>query len=270
MPHAPALPVKDKFLPGLPVRLSRMKEVIKSTRPPGHKSYSELVYLTGGAGWHCIDFVRYPVVPHTCYLIGPGQVHHWELSEIPRSYVLMVKEEFLERHPAPVPLDEVPAGLTFAPEDDVLAALWALLERESPTPRTWPPRRPPACTCCSCGSGAATPGPPRTTALPPLVQAYKQAVDAHYPRLHLVKEYAGRLHATSRYLNLLCQQALGQSASRVIAQRLAHEAKRQLLFTPNTVAQIAGALGFADPSYFSKFYRQQTGRTPGAYRQSIS
>ena len=84
MPPAPAIPVKDKFLPGLAVRLTRMKEVIKTTRPHWHKRYYELIYLTDGAGWHYIDFQRYPVAPHTCYLICPGQVHHWELSEVPR------------------------------------------------------------------------------------------------------------------------------------------------------------------------------------------
>ncbi|MEJ7659349.1 MAG: AraC family ligand binding domain-containing protein [Hymenobacter sp.] len=129
MPPAPAIPVKDKFLPGLAVRLTRMKEVIKTTRPHGHKRYYELIYLTEGAGWHYIDFQRYPVVPHTYYLICPGQVHHWELSEVPRGYVLMVKEEFLAQHPAPVALDELPATLTLAPATDG-RAVRELMERE--------------------------------------------------------------------------------------------------------------------------------------------
>ncbi len=108
LPIAPtlAIPVKDKFLPGLAVRLTRMKEVIKTTRPHGHRRYYELIYLTHGAGWHYIDFQRYPVVPHTYYLICPGQVHHWELSEVPRGYVLMVNWGML---PRPDPSPALPA-----------------------------------------------------------------------------------------------------------------------------------------------------------------
>lgn len=272
MPHPPALPLKDKFLPGLAVRLTRMKEVIKTTRPHGHKRYYELIYLTEGAGWHYIDFQRYPVAPHACYLICPGQVHHWELGAVPRGYVLMVKEEFLEQHPAPVPLDELPAGLLLTP-DDGLEALWALTEREYQQPDA--PHAPAALAAClhlllvRLWRRHPTPTT-RAGALPPLVQAYREAVDAHYPRRHLVKQYADLLHITPRYLNRQCQQALGMPASRVIARRIVREAKRQLLFSARTVAQIAADLGFNDPSYFSKFYRQQTGQAPGEYRQSIS
>ncbi|RFP64306.1 helix-turn-helix domain-containing protein [Hymenobacter lapidiphilus] len=272
MPPAPAIPVKDKFLPGLAVRLTRMKEVIKTTRPHGHKRYYELIYLTAGAGWHYIDFQRYPVVPHTYYLICPGQVHHWELSEVPRGYVLMVKEEFLEQHPAPVALDELPAALTLAPATDA-PAVWELMAREYQQPDA--PHL--AATLAAylhvllVQLWRGHPNPQgRSRPLPPLVQAYKQQVEENYPRLHLVKQYAARLGVTPRYLNMQCQQALGQTASHVIARRIVLEAKRQLLFTQQTVAQIAAALGFDDPSYFNKFYRQQTGQSPGEYRQSIS
>jgi AraC-like DNA-binding protein len=273
MPHAPTLPLKDKFLPGLSVRLSRMKEVIKTTTPHGHKSYYELIYLTEGAGWHYIDFERYPVAPHTCFLIGPGQVHHWELSDIPRGYVLMVKEEFWAQHPAPVALDELPAGLALGEAGPALATVWELLEREYQQPEA------PHATATLAAYlhvllvhlWRAHPQPTgRRAGLPPLLRAYQQCVDEQYQRLHLVKEYASRLHVTPRYLNLLCQQTLGLPANRVISRRIIAEAKRLLLFTPNTVAEIAAALGFADPSYFSKFYRHQTGQAPGEYRQAIS
>ena len=272
MTHPPALPLKDKFLPGLAVRLTRMKEVIKNTRPHGHKRYYELIYLTEGAGWHYIDFQRYPVVPHTYYLICPGQVHHWDLSEVPRGYVLMVKEEFLEQHPAPVALDELPATLALAPATDA-RAVWELMEREYQQPDA--PHVAAALAAylhlllVQLWRGRTNPQV-RSHLLPPLVQAYKQCVEENYPRQHLVKQYANQLHITPRYLNLQCQQALGQPASQVIARCLVREAKRQLLFTAKTVAQIAGDLGFADPSYFSKFYRKQTGQVPGEYRQAIS
>jgi AraC-like DNA-binding protein len=249
-----------------------MKEVIKTTRPHGHRRYYELIYLTEGAGWHYIDFQRHPVAPHTCYLICPGQVHHWELSAVPRGYVLMVKEEFLSQHPAPVPLDELPASLPLAPDEGTVA-LWELMEREYQQPDA-----PFASATLAAYLHVLLvqlwrghPNPQgRSRPLPPLVQAYQQQVEENYPRLHLVKQYAARLDVTPRYLNMQCQQALGQRASHLISRRIILESKRLLLFTSQTVAQIAAGLGFDDPSYFNKFYRQHTGQAPGAYRQSIS
>lgn len=184
----------------------------------------------------------------------------------------MVKEEFWAQHPAPVALDELPTGLALGEAGPVLTTIWELLEREYQHPDA--PHAPAALAAClhlllvHLWRGHPQPTG-RSAGLPPLVRAYKQGVDENYQHLPLVKEYARQLHVTSRYLNLLCPQALGRPVNRVISQRLIAEAKRLLLFTPNTEAEIAAALGFADPSYFSKFCRNQTGQAPGEYRQSI-
>ena len=50
---------------------------------------------------------------------------------------------------------------------------------------------------------------------------------------------------------------------------VAGEAQRLLSRTSLTGAQIATSLSFDDPSYFSRFFRRETGVTPSAYRQSM-
>ncbi len=44
------------------------------------------------------------------------------------------------------------------------------------------------------------------------------------------------------------------------------EAKRLLAHGPDSVARIAGQLGFDDPSNFSKYFQHRTGTTPAAFR----
>ena len=71
---------------------------------------------------------------------------------------------------------------------------------------------------------------------------------------------------TPARLNAACKRAVGVTAGRVIRQRLLLEAKRSLIYTSMTANEIAYDLGFADPAYFSRFFRQHTGRTPSAFR----
>jgi AraC-like DNA-binding protein len=37
----------------------------------------------------------------------------------------------------------------------------------------------------------------------------------------------------------------------------------------NTISEIAGEFGFADSSHFNKFFKQQTGANPLAYRKRM-
>ncbi|MGI4875571.1 MAG: helix-turn-helix domain-containing protein [Janthinobacterium lividum] len=46
------------------------------------------------------------------------------------------------------------------------------------------------------------------------------------------------------------------------------EARRLLFHTHQSVKEIAFALGFADASYFNRFFKRQTGATPAGYRAS--
>ncbi len=44
------------------------------------------------------------------------------------------------------------------------------------------------------------------------------------------------------------------------------EAKRALLYSNMTIAEVAYHLGFEDPAYFSRFFAKVVGRSPRAFR----
>ena len=60
---------------------------------------------------------------------------------------------------------------------------------------------------------------------------------------------------------------LGRGVKRVVSERRLLEAKRLLMFTVRTVEDIAYEIGFDDPAYFSRFFRERVGEAPAAWRR---
>jgi len=58
----------------------------------------------------------------------------------------------------------------------------------------------------------------------------------------------------------------GARQNPVEAARIVLEAKRQLRFTSGSVSEIAYALGFDDPAYFTRFFSRRAGLSPRAFR----
>ncbi len=81
-----------------------------------------------------------------------------------------------------------------------------------------------------------------------------------------VKWLADRLFLSPNYLSDLLKKETGMNAQEHIHYRIIEEAKDQLACSENTVAEVAYALGFEYPQYFSKLFKMKTGMTPLAYR----
>lgn len=99
------------------------------------------------------------------------------------------------------------------------------------------------------------------------LRAFLKQVEQHYRKHWSVEEYAHSIAVSGTYLNSLCRSQTGHSALQLIHQRLLLEAKRNLIYTTMSVAQIADALGFSDPGYFSRFFKRMSGQTANSFRQ---
>ena len=79
----------------------------------------------------------------------------------------------------------------------------------------------------------------------------------------------GRM-SSRRSLARLCWRDFGCTPQQAISRRMAAEAQRMLRHTSANVVQTSDALGFKDPSYFSRFYFRETGKRPSEEREPIS
>jgi AraC family transcriptional activator of pobA len=98
------------------------------------------------------------------------------------------------------------------------------------------------------------------------MRAFFAMVEESYAKHHSVAHYARRIGITAAHLNVLCRQAVNQSALELIHERMLLEAKRNLVYTSMTVSAVSYMLGFSDPAYFTRFFKRQTGMSPKEFR----
>ncbi|MEN8229423.1 MAG: hypothetical protein ABFS38_14790 [Bacteroidota bacterium] len=78
---------------------------------------------------------------------------------------------------------------------------------------------------------------------------FLKLIDNQISSKHTVKEYAMELHISITRLNLLLKKHLNTSASVLIKNRLALEAKKELLLTVGNISETAYKLGFSEVSF---------------------
>ncbi|MBB5868010.1 AraC-like DNA-binding protein [Allocatelliglobosispora scoriae] len=242
---------------------------------PHRHTFYEIVFVTGGTGEHVVDLAAHPLrPPHLCVIV-PGQVHYWhEVSDLDGAVVLLT-DEFLAERPRDRELlhalGEQP-WRTLAPGDaGDIAAVVGHLRREY---------------------AALAPGSLGVlqaylhillvlgwrlgdAAAPVAGTGRAAAVTAQFTRLlnqpggarRSVRECAARLGISMGYLGEAVREVAGHTPGQLIRRAQILEAKRLLANSPLTVAQVGRELGFDDPAYFSRFFRRETGTTPGDFRR---
>jgi len=95
---------------------------------------------------------------------------------------------------------------------------------------------------------------------------FQSLLDKHVLEHKKVNFYAEKLHITPRKLGETLKSILNKTTTEVISNRLLIECKRQLIYSKNSITEIAYELGFEDNSYFTKFFKKLTNMTPKEYR----
>lgn len=100
-----------------------------------------------------------------------------------------------------------------------------------------------------------------------IFRKYKILVEKEYKKIHSVNQYANLLNTTTRQLNEICKKFVNKTAGQIITERIILEAKRCLYHQSLSVKEIAYELGFEDPAYFTRFFKNNTGVSPLQYKE---
>jgi AraC-like DNA-binding protein len=264
--------IKNKLDEGLTFKVSRFKEQIKKTKPHKHDEYYELIFLSQGEGFHCIELEKYMVLTPNFYFLKPGQLHYWQFTSIPKGFVILFNDnEFnavnenvlidlirkltdttrlkIQSDKYPIHLleeiyNEFQNNTQYSKEiiHGLLKALFGkLLQVKEENPNN-------------------------QTQSQPIFERFMTFLVKECPRLHKVNEFADLLNITPQNLNIICRKQTGKSASEIISNQLLLEAKRYILHTDNTINEIAEILSFTDASNFVKFFKKHENITPIQFR----
>lgn len=265
-----------------PFEIARIDNVSETRTPSGlHRhTYYEIFWFLDGSGTHYIDFEGYPILPNSFFFITPGQIHYPEVTKAPRGYALLFTDDFLSLNRLE---HDFLRGFDFFHRIDHVPTLHLSDEQA----------RPFNLMCEQMHreyNGDAFgrlvvlqsllqtflvqiqrqygAGP---TQLEPhtdenLAQQFIRLIDLHFEDKQQVQDYAALLGVTAGHLTDSTREALGISASQLIHQRLIMEAKRLLAHSGQTIAQISNQLNFADPSYFARFFKRETGFSPSRFK----
>lgn len=249
---------------------------------PHRHNFYHLILFTKGGGTHAIDFQKFPVKPYQIYFMVPGQVHSWNFDDEIDGYVVnfstaffqsfLLRSNYLDSFSFFTGIvSEAVLEIPEADRNDVEDTFEEMLNETVHNKKLKSDfirilllkvfiivSRFSAENITDNGSSYNQ----------TLLKSFMQLIEKNFKNLRLPKEYAELLYITPNHLNALCNDMIGMSAGEVIRNRIALEAKRQLINLDLPIADIAYQLNFNDNSYFSKFFKKQVGVTPDEFRKT--
>lgn len=250
---------------------------------PHRHDYFEIIFLEDGAGQHIIDYESYEIQTPAFYLLSKGQIHFWKLTKGLQGSVLLFPREFLI--PPTTALNQegdlaIFNTLSKAPyvllDDDNFSKIHGLLKNINEEFL-----RQSDCSLSMLRAylhillgnlfrvyahGQKSDILDNTNAM---VRKFRQLVSENYLRVRSVQEYADLIGISATHLRDTVKNITGYSPGQLIRQELIFEAKRRLANTELTTAEIGYSLNFEDTSYFSRFFKRETGECPSRYREEI-
>jgi AraC-like DNA-binding protein/mannose-6-phosphate isomerase-like protein (cupin superfamily) len=239
----------------------------------------EIFWFQGGRGTIERDCDLIEVGPRSLLILGPGDIHSWKETENLEGSLLAVSELFTSSSNFSLPFRELSAflqpngsrAIRLNPsEDNLIRNLFEILRDSGPSSNFDQREVLKALLLIlfskingfHVGRGSVPPDP----AISPLTREFKQALLTECPRIASVKEFAQFLKVSRSYLHRAVLHDTGLPPSELIRDRLVFEAKRLLLHTNSSPAEIAQHLGFLSASYFSSFFQRHAHLSPRAFR----
>ena len=99
-----------------------------------------------------------------------------------------------------------------------------------------------------------------------ILHQFLKLVNSNGLRQRKIAFYADKLCITPNHLGAVIKRVSGLSVMQWINRHTIQKAKVLLRYSDLPVWEIAERMNFANPSFFSKFFKKETGMTPGQYR----
>ncbi len=260
--------------------IPHVKEHHFTEKPHKHDFYLMLLF-TKGHGTHHVDFNKYQIKPGTVFMMSPGQVHSWELSEDVDGYVFFHSKSFYDEgytnekitnYPFFNSILNQPLVLVKKPNLASIEELFKEILQEYKQDKQLKFSKLHALVNILYVELARiynTGNEVENEKYLSAVRKFEALVDTNYREMKFPAEYASLMNITERHLNRITKTCLNKTPTEMISDRIILEAKRMLVHSKYTIAEVAGYLGYFDSSYFSKLFKKKTKLTPKQFLSSL-
>lgn len=100
-----------------------------------------------------------------------------------------------------------------------------------------------------------------------IVSELMKLIDANFITERETDFYATRLGLSNKKMNEVSVKGTGKTIKQHLQERLILEIKKEIRMESKSLKEIAFELGFSEPAYFTRFFKQQTGMTPTDFKE---
>jgi len=100
-----------------------------------------------------------------------------------------------------------------------------------------------------------------------LIVELLRLADAHFISERETDFYANKLGLSNKRVNEIFAKGTGKTIKQYLHERLLFEMKKEIRLGTRSLKEIAFDLGFSEPAYFTRFFKQQTGITPSEFKE---
>lgn len=249
-------------------------------RPHRHDFY-QIFWMTEGAPSFNLDFDHMSIEAHTLVFVPPGAVHTFGARNNAEGFILSFEEDFLESEGHSVDLFAECPALDPAQIRTLLAVPDSSVEivdgycrrifeeftakREGYRSATAALLRLLLVEIRRCLSYQTSPSSFRKYSS--LTARFLRTLSARPYQVTTASEVARLLGVSRSWLNQLVRQETAKNLTDHLQGRLILESKRLLAHSDLNVSEVAYQLGFEDPSYFTRLFRQMEGLSPREFRE---
>lgn len=99
-----------------------------------------------------------------------------------------------------------------------------------------------------------------------IVSQIMKLIDYNFIHKHNTSFYAEEMGMTIKRINEICIKGTGKTVKQHIQERLILEIKKEIRLNKKSFKEIAYQLGFDEPGYFTRFFKQHTMLTPSEFK----
>lgn len=240
-----------------------------------------LVLFTKGSGFHTVDFDTFEIQSGCLYVLKPGQVHSWQLSEDIEGYIAFYSQAIYNVYFGSKQIDEYSfyRSISNSPEmilnelqtQEISNYFNLLLEENRKSEFNKIDKLLNLLDIIHIELDRIYESMQDHNLHPYnlKIKELEQFVNYYFKSEKSPSFYAEKMNMSLKHLNRICKSVLDITLTDFIYNKIILESKRLLSANIMTIGEVANELGFENYSYFTKVFKKYTNLTPQGFKKLV-